>query len=93
MENQVAVTSKDKSVDIQRRKSRMLFLISQMPPKSHWPDKPEKFDVMNSEVCKWLSSQPEFMDWCIQKARDMGAIEFRDDKWVGVNFGAKPANT
>lgn len=69
-----------------RKRSRMMFLISQMPPKTHW-DKQEPYDVNRSEVCRWLSQQPDFMEWCIQKAKDMGAIEFKDGKWVGVNYG------
>lgn len=68
----------------------MIFVISQMPPLVHW-DREGEFDIGKSEVCRWLMGQPDFMNWAVQKARDLGAIEYRDGKWVGVNYGAGPA--
>lgn len=90
MQNQLAVKNGDNKAVLTRQKSRAFFVISQMPPKSHWPDKPERFDVMNSEVCQWLVAQPDFMMWVIQKARDLGAIEFVDGRWVGINYDLRP---
>jgi len=79
----------DKKNEFSRKRSRLMFMLSQMPPKVHW-DKESDFDPLKSEVCQWLATQPEFMNWAMQKAKDLGAIEYKDEKWVGVNYGVKP---
>jgi hypothetical protein len=68
--------------------SRALKRAAQMPPLRH--KLPEQdFDILKSEVVRWLSEQPEIaqalFDWC----HDKGAIVFRDGRWHGVENNQK----
>src|SRR5262245_23518069 len=62
---------------------------AQMPQLFHrLPD--QDFDIMKSEVARWLSEQPEIrqaiFDWCSNK----GAIVFKDRRWRGVQTDGAP---
>ena len=69
-------------------KSKSLAIIRSMPPKSHWPDKSQPFDVLGSEVAEWIISQPDIRQHLFNKARDRGLIVFDQDTgcWRGVDW-------
>jgi len=75
-----------KKIPFDKNRSRFIFKASQMPPLDHWPDRNVPFRPQNSEVCKWFMDQEWFWEWCMTKARDMGAIVFdeKTKRWVGT---------
>jgi hypothetical protein len=77
--------------EISKRRSKLIYVISQMPPLSHWPDREKAFDINKSDVCRWLVQRVELLDWLLQKANALGAIEYDAETklWRGVNYGVK----
>jgi hypothetical protein len=67
----------------------MIYEFSKMPPLSHYPDREKPFKWKDSELCKWIMSRPSLWEWCFEKARGLGVIEFNGDTgmWSGVDFG------
>jgi len=74
-----------------RVRSHFFDMVSKMPPLSHWPDKSKPFNYDDSEVCKWILSQPGFKRWVFDKARSGDQIIFDAEKeiWVGSKFTDK----
>jgi hypothetical protein len=60
---------------------------SRMPPLSHWPAG-RTFDIMRSEVCKWMIEQPEIRQTIFNMAKRHGMIVFDLDTktWRGVRW-------
>jgi hypothetical protein len=69
---------------VSQERSRMIFVLSQMPALQHW-DRSKEFSYRESEVCKWLMGRDELWEWVFQKAKDLGAIVFdgKSKCWVG----------
>ncbi len=71
------------------RKMNYDFLesVKQMPPLRHAiPGK--EFDISESEVAAWISSQPGVMQKIFDIARYHGAIKYDSisEKWKGVDY-------
>ena len=58
----------------------------QMPPMKHI--KSEPFDITQSEVAKWLVSQPDIMQKIFDMARRKGLIEYDSETntWKGIDY-------
>jgi hypothetical protein len=71
------------------RNRRLLAAAAKMPPLDHWPDsEPPVFDIMKSEVAKWLVDQPQIRQWVFDWFRRTRAIEFVESGvWQGVLYG------
>jgi hypothetical protein len=59
---------------------------AKMPPLPHWSH--QGFDVMRSEVCKWLIAQPELRQELFNWAKRHGVITFDTEThcWRGVQW-------
>ncbi len=68
-------------------RSHFKEVVSKMPRLSHWKDRGEPFRYEDSEVVKWIMSQPEIPRWIFDKARNMGCIVYDEESgcWEGVS--------
>ena len=66
---------------------RLMSALKDMPPLYHsLPG--HSFDIRNSEVIKWLVSNPEVLQYLFDKANKSGFIIYnpKTGKWQGVNY-------
>lgn len=72
-----------------RRKkiSKRLKAAEYMPPLRHSiPDEP--FDIKESEVARWLCSQPDIMQYVFDEAHSKKLIKYeKNGFWRGVEWG------
>jgi hypothetical protein len=63
-----------------------------MPPLTHWPPDGYGFDIKRSEVCKWLTRQPEVLQELFNWAKNGDAIEYDVETrtWRGAEW--RPAD-
>ncbi len=68
-----------------KRKSSRLNIARQMPELAHSHPGTE-FDVMHSEVCRWLVKQPEVRQWIFDIVQGRKLIAFNPDRgtWKGT---------
>ena len=61
--------------------------ICEMPPISHWPDRDQEFNWAKSNLCRWMLSQQDMLEWVFQKAKHLDLIVFNPETklWCGVN--------
>ncbi|WP_299055669.1 hypothetical protein [uncultured Eubacterium sp.] len=61
-----------------------------MPPLRH-KNKTGKFDVMESDVCEWLTHIPEVRQKIFDMAINKKYIKYNNhtQKWEGVNYGKR----
>ena len=59
-------------------KDSKAFGVGSLMPRGlkHWPDKGQPFDPRESEVIRWLISQPEILKYLAMKFTASGAIIF-----------------
>lgn len=73
--------------------SKLFLAARQMGELNHWPGKEDEapYDIMRSEVAKWLSEQPDIREYICRKIMASGVIIFDSKKgsWIGRN-GASP---
>jgi hypothetical protein len=50
---------------------------------SHWPNRPEEFNVAKSEIWLRLSSNPDFIIWAVNKAKEVMDYNNEDGTWTG----------
>lgn len=70
-------------------KSKTLESIGRnMPPLTHHADKSKPFDDSQSEVLKWLSKQPEALNYVFGRLSGGGVIQYdsTSNQWVGVDW-------
>ena len=71
-------------------RTRMKAAIAEMPPMDHWPLKEAgvPFDIMASEVMKWMVKQPEVMDFLFDVTRGTKMIRYDGGSgtWVGIGW-------
>lgn len=70
-----------------RKKSKFLEVGKEMPLLYHtFPD--EEYDPTQSQVLRWISEQPELLEWIFEQLRSTGYIVYDSDwgAWHGVNF-------
>jgi hypothetical protein len=63
--------------------NKALAAAAKMPLLGHHCRRDENFDVMQSDVCRWLIAQPEIRQEIFNFCKHAGAIVFLDGKWVG----------
>lgn len=71
-----------KKIESARRASAQMPLLRHSIPG-------EEFDIMKSEACNWLLSQPEIRSWVWEKMKDNLSISY-DEKfkmWEGDGIG------
>jgi hypothetical protein len=61
---------------------RMLAAAKKMPLLAHY-HQGQPFDIMTSDVARWLCDQPESRQLIFNFCKSAGVIEFVDGKWVG----------
>jgi hypothetical protein len=68
--------------------SKLLDVAMLMPPLSHNHVKGQPFKPENSDVLKWLCSQPTIMIWVGQNLHKRGVIIFDSESgfWRGKNL-------
>lgn len=66
--------------------SKQFQVVKQMPPLKHKKSSP--FDIMESDVCKWLMFQPEILQYIFNRINNSGFIKFNPDTgtWQGVDY-------
>lgn len=70
-----------------RKKSKLLEVGKEMPMLYHlFPD--EEYDPTQSQVLRWISEQPELMEWIFKQLKSTGYIVYDPqwEAWRGVNF-------
>lgn len=70
-----------------RKKSKFFEVGKEMPLLYHtFPD--EEYDPTQSQVLRWISEQPELLEWIFEQLRSTGYIVYDSDwgAWHGVNF-------
>lgn len=70
-----------------KMKYDFLECVKSMPPLIH-SKKGETFNIAESEVAKWIASQPDIMQKIFDTARYHGVIEFDPETgtWQGVDY-------
>ena len=69
------------------KNSKMYQVAKKMPPLYHkLPGK--DFDVLKSQVVRWLMNQPEVLDYIWNKLKQSGAVVYDPEsgRWKGSNF-------
>lgn len=68
--------------------TKLLMSVRKMPPSYHTLPG-ENFSVNDSEVVKWLMSQPGVRNFIFSKMSVYGLIEYdpTTQKWRGVDYG------
>lgn len=72
---------------MRKKPSRKLNVLKEMPQLFH--RKPGyNFSIANSEVIKWMISQPDIQQYVFDKASALGYIVFNSEinKWQGVDY-------
>ena len=76
-------------------KDSKAFGVGSLMPRGlkHWPDKDQPFDPRESEVIRWLISQPEILKYLAMKFTS-GAIIFdhTTETWRGINSNSNAGN-
>lgn len=54
-----------------------------MPPLAHHD--PGEFTPEKSEVLKWISEQPELLNYLMETAKRRGLIVYHDGAWIGID--------
>lgn len=72
-----------KRIDIDKR----LLAAKNMPPLERRKNG-EEYDYKNDEVLKWISEQPQMMDYLLGVLQRRGCVEFNsvNGTWQGVNY-------
>lgn len=67
--------------------SKYLECLKYMPELPHSKSEAERFDITDSEVVKWLTKQPEILQYLFIRARNSGNIVYNQEthKWSGKN--------
>jgi hypothetical protein len=63
-----------------------------MPLLDHHCRRGESFDIMKSNVARWMTDQAEVRQLVFNIMRNAGVIEFVDGKWVGADTYAKTSS-
>jgi hypothetical protein len=63
----------------------MLDAAKSMPLLRHFPAHGETFDIMRSEVVRWLIEQPAVRQEIFNLCKRNGSIVYVDGKWVGAH--------
>jgi len=70
-------------------KNSKAFQVATLMPRglSHYPNKPEPFDIYRSETVSWLMTQPEILSYLWSKIANSGAIAFDQSSqtYGGIN--------
>ena len=74
-----------------KHNSKLLRVARSMPPLSHWPNKPEAFHILKSEVSEWLANQPDIRQWLFQTVHSRRLIIFdpQTRTWCGCDGAAQ----
>jgi hypothetical protein len=61
---------------------------SEMPPLKHWLARDPSFSITRSEAVKWLTAQPEILQYVFNSMKNAGVIEFDLESrcWRGINW-------
>lgn len=67
---------------------KIRHVLSEMPALSHYPRKPEEFDILDSEVVQWMAKNRAIMLWLFDAARQSKTIVFdaQSECWRGVGI-------
>lgn len=74
-----------------KRKSKYLDIAKKMPPLYHTIPG-EDFDIAKSEVAKWLVSQPEILNYVVNRIKGSNGqttyivFDPKTRKWQGVDY-------
>ena len=68
------------------QKAPRLEIIRRMPPLRHsFPDR--AFNIMHSEVFRWLIAQPSVAQYLFDKAKNYMVYDQETGTWRGIDYG------
>ena len=68
------------------KRSCLLDAANSMPPLQHW-DRTEPFDITHSEVCRWLTQQPELAQYLFNQVKCVNIVYDKESRtWRGVDW-------